>query len=207
EYHLYPLAAFASVLAFSEVEALVARRRVVLGGLVALSLLASGATLARRGHDTVAAGWVRDKEAVVTSLVDDLARRWTAADTIQVLDTTEGGVHALLRLGAQTPTRFLYDFHFFHDVRHPTIRGLRDELVRDLAARHDLLVTIEENVIAGGAGSAVLEALQRHAVTTPVIQLGLPDRFVDQGDPGIQIAECGLTADGIISAVRARVAG
>jgi len=87
------------------------------------------------------------------------------------------------------------------------VKPLDDELVRDLAARHDLLVTIEENVIAGGAGSAVLEALQRHAVTTPVIQLGLPDRFVDQGDPGIQIAECGLTADGIISAVRARVAG
>ena len=87
------------------------------------------------------------------------------------------------------------------------VKPLDDELVRDLAARHDLLVTIEENVIAGGAGSAVLEALQRHAVTTPVIQLGLPDRFVDQGDPGIQIAECGLTADGIISAVRTRVAG
>jgi hypothetical protein len=151
EYHLYPLAAFASVLAFSEVEALVARRRVVLGGLVALSLLASGATLARRGHDTVAAGWVRDKEAVVTSLVDDLARRWTAADTIQVLDTTEGGVHALLRLGAQTPTRFLYDFHFFHDVRHPTIQGLRDELVRDLAARRPRFVVLfERGWPAGG---------------------------------------------------------
>ena len=44
-------------------------------------------------------------------------------------------------------------------------------------------------MIAGGAGSAVLEALERHAVATPVLQLGLPDRFIDQGDPGIQIAD------------------
>ena len=86
------------------------------------------------------------------------------------------------------------------------VKPLDEELALDLARRHDLVVTVEENVIAGGAGSAVLEALERHAVTTPVLQLGLPDRFVDQGDPGIQIAECGLTADGIVSAVRGRIA-
>jgi 1-deoxy-D-xylulose-5-phosphate synthase len=87
------------------------------------------------------------------------------------------------------------------------VKPLDEELALDLARRHDLIVTIEENVIAGGAGSAVLETLGRHAVTTPVLQLGLPDRFIDQGDPGIQLADSGLTADGIVSAVRARVAG
>jgi 1-deoxy-D-xylulose-5-phosphate synthase len=86
------------------------------------------------------------------------------------------------------------------------VKPLDDALVLDLARRHDLLVTVEENVIAGGAGSAVLETLGRNAVPTPVLQLGLPDRFIDQGDPGIQIAECGLTADGMVSAIRQRLA-
>jgi 1-deoxy-D-xylulose-5-phosphate synthase len=85
------------------------------------------------------------------------------------------------------------------------VKPLDEALVLELARRHDLLVTVEENVVAGGAGSAVLEALEAHGVTTPVLQLGLPDRFVDQGDPGIQIASCGLTPEGITSAVRARL--
>jgi 1-deoxy-D-xylulose-5-phosphate synthase len=50
------------------------------------------------------------------------------------------------------------------------------------------------------------EALERHAVAPSVLQLGLPDHFIDQGDPSIQIATCGLTAEGIVSAIRGRVA-
>jgi 1-deoxy-D-xylulose-5-phosphate synthase len=86
------------------------------------------------------------------------------------------------------------------------VKPLDDALVVDLAGRHDLLVTVEENVVAGGAGSAVLEALERHRVKVPVLQLGLPDRFIDQGDPAIQLASCGLTAEGILESVRARLA-
>jgi 1-deoxy-D-xylulose-5-phosphate synthase len=86
------------------------------------------------------------------------------------------------------------------------VKPLDEELVLDLARRHDLLVTVEENVIAGGAGSAVLEALERHRVNVPVLQLGLPDRFIDQGDPGIQLADAGLTADGILQSIRTRLA-
>ncbi|MGZ8209029.1 MAG: 1-deoxy-D-xylulose-5-phosphate synthase [Burkholderiales bacterium] len=85
------------------------------------------------------------------------------------------------------------------------VKPLDEALVLDLAARHDLIVTVEENVVAGGAGSAVLEALEQHGVQVPVLQIGLPDRFIDQGDPGIQLAECGLTAEGIVQAVRARL--
>jgi len=85
------------------------------------------------------------------------------------------------------------------------VKPLDEALVLDLAGRHDLLVTVEENVVAGGAGSAVLEALGRNAVAVPVLQLGLPDRFIDQGDPGLQIADAGLTADGIARAIRARL--
>ncbi|MBI4207223.1 MAG: 1-deoxy-D-xylulose-5-phosphate synthase [Betaproteobacteria bacterium] len=86
------------------------------------------------------------------------------------------------------------------------VKPLDEALVLDLAGRHELLVTVEENVVMGGAGSAVQEALQKHGRAVPVLQLGLPDRFIDQGDPGIQLAECGLNKEGIIKAIRARLA-
>jgi 1-deoxy-D-xylulose-5-phosphate synthase len=85
------------------------------------------------------------------------------------------------------------------------VKPLDEALVLDLSARHDQLVTVEENVVAGGAGSAVLEVLERYGVHIPVLQIGLPDRFIDQGDPGIQLAECGLTAEGIVQSVRERL--
>lgn len=85
------------------------------------------------------------------------------------------------------------------------VKPLDAALVLELADRHDLIVTVEENVIMGGAGSAVQEVLQQQQRAMPVLQLGLPDRFIDQGDPGIQLAECGLTKDGILKAIRARL--
>jgi 1-deoxy-D-xylulose-5-phosphate synthase len=86
------------------------------------------------------------------------------------------------------------------------VKPLDDALVIELARGHDLLVTVEENVIMGGAGSAVLEALQRHGIAFPVLQLGLPDRFVDQGDPALQLAECGLDKAGIVKSIQAWLA-
>ena len=86
------------------------------------------------------------------------------------------------------------------------VKPLDEQLVKELAASHDLLVTVEENVAAGGAGSAVLEALQRMASRTPVLQLGLPDRFIDQGEPGIQLGAAGLNQEGIVKAIRERLA-
>jgi 1-deoxy-D-xylulose-5-phosphate synthase len=85
------------------------------------------------------------------------------------------------------------------------VKPLDEVLVLELAGSHDLLVTVEENVIMGGAGSAVLEALERAGQSVPVLQLGLPDRFIDQGDPGIQLASVGLNTEGIIKSVRARI--
>ena len=82
------------------------------------------------------------------------------------------------------------------------VKPLDDALVIELARDHDLLVTVEENVIMGGAGSAVLEALQRRGIALPVLQLGLPDRFIDQGDPAIQLAECGLDKAGIVNSIQ-----
>ena len=85
------------------------------------------------------------------------------------------------------------------------VKPLDRDLVLELARSHDLLVTVEENVVAGGAGSAVLEALQAAGSGVPALQLGLPDRFVDQGDPGIQLAHVGLNKDGILKSIRERL--
>ncbi|MBI4189305.1 MAG: 1-deoxy-D-xylulose-5-phosphate synthase [Betaproteobacteria bacterium] len=85
------------------------------------------------------------------------------------------------------------------------VKPLDDALVAQLADGHDLLVTIEENAVMGGAGSAVLESLQQQGLKVPVLQLGLPDRFVDQGDPALQLASCGLSREGILASIRARM--
>ena len=82
------------------------------------------------------------------------------------------------------------------------IKPLDEDLVAELAATHDRLVTVEENVLDGGAGSAVLEALARRRLDTPVLRLGLPDAFVEHGDHALLLARCGLDAAGITRAVR-----
>ena len=81
------------------------------------------------------------------------------------------------------------------------VKPLDEELVEKLANEHHVLVTIEENTIAGGAGSAVLEYLESKGIVKPVLQLGLPDRFIEHGDHGLLLAQCGLDKAGIISAV------
>jgi len=85
------------------------------------------------------------------------------------------------------------------------VKPLDEALVAELASSHDLLVTVEENVITGGAGSAVLESLQRQRIRVPVLLLGLPDRFVDHGDPALQLASCGLNKEGILASIRAKL--
>ncbi len=84
------------------------------------------------------------------------------------------------------------------------VKPLDFDLVSRLALEHDALVTIEENVIAGGAGSAVGDALAAHGILIPLLQLGLPDAFIDHGDPAQLLADCGLDAPGIVASVNAR---
>ncbi len=82
------------------------------------------------------------------------------------------------------------------------VKPLDVPLLLDMATHHELLVTIEENVIAGGAGSAVNECLQQHGIRNRVINLGLPDRFVEHGGHEALLAQCGLDTKGIVKAVR-----
>ena len=81
------------------------------------------------------------------------------------------------------------------------VKPLDETLVRELAASHTLLVTIEENSIKGGAGSGVNELLAQHAVNTPVLNLGLPDTFLEHGKVSSLHADCGLDSSGIKSAI------
>jgi len=87
------------------------------------------------------------------------------------------------------------------------VKPLDAALVRELAASHDLLVTLEENVVMGGAGSAVAEALAEAGLARPMLMLGLPDTFIDHGDQGQLIAHAGLDAPSIAARIRARLAG
>ena len=85
------------------------------------------------------------------------------------------------------------------------VKPLDAALVLELAASHDLLVTVEEGCIMGGAGSAVAEALAAAGVVKPLMHLGLPDRFIDHGDAAQLLAQCGLDAAGIAASVRQRL--
>ena len=85
------------------------------------------------------------------------------------------------------------------------VKPLDEALVRELAASHELLVTIEENAIMGGAGAAVGEFLAREALLKPLLHLGLQDLYVEHAKPAQMLAECGLDAAGIEAAVRARM--
>ncbi len=85
------------------------------------------------------------------------------------------------------------------------VKPIDRDLVFRLAATHDLVVTVEESVVAGGAGSAVAEALAADGLAVPVLMLGLPDHFVEHGDPAQLLADCGLDAAGIAKSVRERL--
>ena len=84
------------------------------------------------------------------------------------------------------------------------VKPLDVDLLVRLASQHSAFITVEENVVAGGAGSAVSEALIAAGTTVPILHLGLPDRFPDHGDPAEILRECGLDGDGIAAAIQRR---
>ena len=151
EYHLDPLAAFAAVLVAAELPAALAARRRALAGTLTATLLASLVLLGAKGLEASPAEFWWARHATVRAVEADLRAQLAPGDTVQILDTTEGGIHALFRLGVREPTRFLYDFHFFHDEGTAVVRGLRDEFIRDLD-RHPprVIVLFERGWPAGG---------------------------------------------------------
>ncbi len=82
------------------------------------------------------------------------------------------------------------------------VKPLDHALIKELAASHDLLVSVEENAVVGGAGSEVARSLEAQGLKTPLLRLGLPDRFIDHGDQASLLAELGLDAKGIAASIK-----
>ncbi|TNF35801.1 MAG: 1-deoxy-D-xylulose-5-phosphate synthase [Gammaproteobacteria bacterium] len=85
------------------------------------------------------------------------------------------------------------------------VKPLDESLIRELAGSHSLLVTLEDNAIAGGAGAAVSEYLAAQGLMVPILPLGLPDRYIDHAAQAQQYRECGLDSEGILRAIRQRL--
>ena len=83
------------------------------------------------------------------------------------------------------------------------IKPLDEEMILQMAGNHDLLVSIEENVIAGGAGNGINEVLNAHLCKTPLLTIGLPDRFIEQGTREEVLTDAGLDAPGILVSIEA----
>ncbi len=77
------------------------------------------------------------------------------------------------------------------------VKPLDESLILEMAGQHDLIVTVEENAVAGGAGSGVNECLAAHGITIATHNLGLPDHFIEHGEHSVLLAQCGLDASGI----------
>jgi 1-deoxy-D-xylulose-5-phosphate synthase len=81
------------------------------------------------------------------------------------------------------------------------VKPMDEAIILEMAKSHDVLVTVEENVISGGAGSAVNVFLQAQQILMPVLNLGLPDEFIEQGSREELLSQCGLDTQGIIASV------
>lgn len=143
EYHLYPFALFAIALGAAGFgAALGSGRRLAAATLVAALLVTLG--LGAKGLRNLDPAWIVAKRARAHAVAAVLRPLVADGGTVQVLDTTDGGVHALYLLGARQPTRFLYDFHFYHDLTHPYVRRLRAELLEGLRLRPPTAVVLFE---------------------------------------------------------------
>ncbi len=85
------------------------------------------------------------------------------------------------------------------------VKPLDEDLIRELAGTHELLVTVEENVIAGGAGTAVSEYLAAAAISIPILHLGIPDQFIDHGKHSQQLESVGLDTAGMLKKIDERL--
>ncbi len=83
------------------------------------------------------------------------------------------------------------------------VKPLDEKLISDISKKHDFLVTLEENVVAGGAGSAVLEAVAQNYSAKPVLNLGLPDQFIEHGSSETLLYNCGLSEGEIVKSILA----
>jgi len=119
----------------------------------------------------------------------------------------EGSGVAILAFGTQLQTALQVGEALGASIANMRfVKPLDVELVQRLALGHELLVTIEENVVMGGAGSAVNECLAGLGLRPAVLNLGLPDRYIEQGSQQEQLAEAGLDATSVLTQIRQAMA-
>lgn len=82
------------------------------------------------------------------------------------------------------------------------IKPLDEELILNIAKKVKYVVTIEEGILAGGFGSAILELLNQNKIYKPVIRMGIPDEFIEQGTRSELLKECKLTSEDIIQTIK-----
>jgi 1-deoxy-D-xylulose-5-phosphate synthase len=116
----------------------------------------------------------------------------------------KGGHIALLAFGTMVqPAEQVGDMLDATVVNMRFVKPIDEAMILQTAATHGLVVTIEENVVAGGAGEAVNECLMRHGTQARTLNLGLPDRFIEHGTREEMLADAGLDAEGITRAIQA----
>jgi hypothetical protein len=154
EYHLYPLALFVAVLGSAALRPPAAAGTAGDGGgglrrlgdlarpAAALVLAGTLLVLGAKGVDALDDRLIAEKSRRVASLTRDLRPLAPPGATVQTMDVTEGAVHALLRLGIGQPTRFMYDFHFFHHEQDPRIQALRAEFAAALEAGRPAAIVV-----------------------------------------------------------------
>lgn len=134
----------------------------------------------------------------------EIQQEFTALPIGKGREVRTGEKVAILNFGT-----FLGDAHQAAENLNATLADMRfvkpldEELIKKLVAAHDIIVTIEENAIAGGAGSGVVEFMMQEKLIKPVLNLGLPDKFIAQGTQQELHTELGLDAKGIEESIRA----
>ncbi|HKJ08842.1 MAG TPA: 1-deoxy-D-xylulose-5-phosphate synthase [Gammaproteobacteria bacterium] len=147
-----------------------------------------GPAAVRYPRDTGVGVPVKDKMAVLPMGRAEVRRRGRSVAILAFGTLLSEAVEAAQQLDATV-------------VNMRFVSPLDENAILNAANEHDLLVTLEDNAVAGGAGSAVNEVLAAHQLLVPVINMGLPHRFIDHGTRGELLAECGLDAAGIMRAV------
>lgn len=134
----------------------------------------------------------------------DVIKQMTAFEIGKGRIVQEGQRIAILSFGSMLSAAMTVSYKLgstLVDMRF--VKPLDEALIRNMALRHDLIVTLEENSVLAGAGSAVNEYLASIEVSTPIMNLGVPDTFVHQDLPGNMLSACGLDSDGILQSILA----
>ena len=132
--------------------------------------------------------------------IEEAMQQWNIGEAVEV---RSGENVAILNFGALLPEALAAAQELdatVVDMRW--VKPMDERKVLELAARHALLVTVEENAVAGGAGTRVNECLHRAGVTVGVANLGLPDEFVEHGSHGDQLHWTGLDSEGLLASIK-----